>query len=106
MGIDRQLRVLSLRLRSLVLRRRVDRDLDDELRDHVESEVERQMAAGVERDIARRRALRQLGDLDRVKEACRETRGLQLLDTTAADVRYALRTLRRAPGFAAVAIAT
>ena len=106
MPFERWLYVLSLRWRSLFRRRHVDGDLDDEIRHHVELAAEEHVAKGMDAATARRLVIRQLGGVDRVKERCRDARGTELADTIALDVRYALRTLRRNPAFAIVAVVT
>src|SRR5512144_1452812 len=96
---------LRHRLRSLFHGGRVDRELDDELRFHVEHEVEKRVAAGTPRDEAVRQARLALGGIEQVKEAHRDARGLALLDAVAQDVRYGLRAMRRAPLVAITAVA-
>jgi hypothetical protein len=85
------------RLRSLFRRNAVEAELDAELRAHVESDVEKYVAAGVPRKEAARRARLALGGLEQIKEQCRESRGTHLLDTIIQDIRYALRVLRKVP---------
>ena len=97
---------LPLRWRSLVRRRQVEQDLDDEIHYHLEREVDEQIARGVNRADARRIVLRRFGGVAQTKEWCRDARGVDLIDTALQDVRYAARALRRNPGFAAVAILT
>jgi predicted permease len=93
-----------LRLRSLFRGRAVDRELDEELRFHVEQYVSAAMSRGMPRAEAVRLALIELGGFDQIKEEHRDARGVALLADLARDIRYALRTFRRLPGFAAVAL--
>ena len=97
---------LRYRVRALLWRRSLDRDLDDELRFHVERETEKYVRAGMPRDVALRQARLAFGGMDRTAEEARDARGLAWVDTTLQDVRYALRGLRLKPGFAAAVIIT
>jgi hypothetical protein len=97
-------RKLRLRLRSLFLHRRVERDLDEELRYHLERLVDDNLAAGMAPEQARHAARRDLGAIEPRKDECRDARGLALVDSVRQDVTYALRALRTGPGFATVAI--
>ena len=88
-----------LRLRSLFRRARVEGELDDELRFYLDSETTKHLAAGLSPADASRAARRSLGNMTRVKEECRDARGLNALDELRHDVRYAARALGRSPGF-------
>jgi hypothetical protein len=91
------------RLRSLRQRRRVARELDDELRFHVEMEIRSHLERGIPLIEARRLALRDLGGLDQTKEAIRDVRATWI-ESIWQDVRYAFRSLRRQPGVGVAAI--
>jgi predicted permease len=94
------------RLRCLFRSRRVEAELDEELRSHLEHEAEKYIKSGLSPEEARRRAVMALGGVEQVKEECREARGLSLVESAARDVSYAVRMLRRRPLFAAVAVLT
>jgi predicted permease len=92
---------LLFRFRSLFRRDRVENELDDELRFHVDHQVEKLVGQGVSREDAFRQARLKLGGIEQAKENCRDARGVMLLETIAHDIRYAARTLRRSPGVVA-----
>jgi predicted permease len=98
-------RVLAARLRGLAGRRRVDRELDEELRFHLEMRIEDNLRSGMQPGEARHAALRDFGGVESVKEQYRERSSIALIETTLRDIRYALRTFRRSPGYSAAAIA-
>jgi predicted permease len=93
-------------LRSLVRHGDVEAQLDDEMRFHLERQVEKYVALGVPIDEARRQARLDFGSVDAAKESHRDGRGARWLEDGIADVRYATRRLRQTPGFAAAAIVT
>src|SRR5690348_16761775 len=92
------------RLVGLVRPKRLDAELDDELRFHMESRVQQYLAEGMTPDAARRRVRLAFGSSDRVKEECREADMIHWLDTAWRDLRYALRTLRASPLFTVTAV--
>jgi putative ABC transport system permease protein len=99
-------RVLVARVRSLFVRHRMEDDLNDEIHAHLELLAAEHMRNGLSPDDARRAARRDFGGVEGMKERFREQRGFFSLDAFSRDVRYALRTLLRAPGFAVAAVST
>jgi macrolide transport system ATP-binding/permease protein len=97
---------LLFRIRALFRRKAVENELDQELQFHVEQQVEKYLRAGLTREEAERRTRLEFGALGRVKEDCRESRGITLVETTIQDIRYALRIFRRNPGFTSVVVLT
>jgi predicted permease len=93
-----------LRLRALFKRSQIESELDEELRLHIDRLVETYVTAGMARHEAERRAQLEFGGLDQIKEEYRDALGVRLLDDLWRDACYAVRTLRRSPGFAATAI--
>src|SRR3979411_2619871 len=93
-----------LRCRSLVASSRVDAERDEELQFHLERHIEAQVSRGVTPEEARRQAAIAIGGLSQQKDACRDTRGVTLIDHAVRDIRYAVRMLRANPGFTLVAI--
>jgi putative ABC transport system permease protein len=93
-------------LRAIFRRRSVEQELDEELRFHLENEIEKLMRSGLSREEASRTARLSLGGMDQVKEECRDARGVSVVETAIQDLRYGLRGLRRNPGLAILATAT
>src|SRR5437588_2641475 len=97
---------LLLRLRALTFRRRVERDLEDELDFHIEMQTRKNVAAGMPGSEAARRARVQFGGPTQHKEECRDARRIGLVETVWQDVRYAMRGFRRSPTFVLTVVAT
>jgi predicted permease len=94
----------GLRLRSLFRRDRVEGELDEELRYHLEREIEERLAAGLTLEEARLAARRSMGAIAQNMEECRDMRRVTFIEHRIQDLRFALRQLRKHPGFAATAI--
>src|ERR1043166_7376421 len=97
-------KAFTARLRSLFRRARVEREMDAELQFHVDQEIAEHLARGMSPAEARAAALRAVGDVTRVKEDCRQSLGLRLLDELRQDARYGARSFLKTPGFTVVAV--
>lgn len=100
------LRQLLSRFAALFTRRKLDADLDEELRAHLEIATGHNLQSGLSREAARREALREFGGVTQIKERYRMQRGAPFLDHLARDVRYAVRQLARSPSFTLTAVLT
>jgi putative ABC transport system permease protein len=99
-----RLRVVAARLLGLLRTRRADESLDAELRTHLELLTEENIRRGMNAAEATEAARREFGGIEQAKEAYRYQHGLPFLDALVQDLRFALRTLGRQPGFSAAAI--
>lgn len=95
---------VRLKILSLLFRRRLDQELDEELQYHLDRQTEENIAAGMSPEEARYAALRSLRDVEQRKEECRDARGLQFLGNIGQDLRYGWRQLRKSPAFAMTAV--
>src|SRR5215472_2219560 len=95
---------LPLRLRSLFRKNQVELDLGEELKFHLQSQIDEFVAQGMNSQEARRAALQALGGIEQVKEECREARKMNLVENFVRDLRLGLRMLQRNPGFTVLVI--
>lgn len=96
---DRIASEIRHRLRALLRRSTLEQELDAELRFHLERETEENLRRGMDPQGAWRRAVVTLGGVDRTKETVREARGVGALEDLVRDVRFAMRSFVRTPGF-------
>lgn len=100
------MRRLIHRVRLLLGRAHAERAMDDEMRHHIDCEAADNVARGMEASAARTKAMRDFGGVEQFKEAGRDARGIRLVGDLIADTHYAVRVLRRNPGFTLAGVAT
>ncbi len=94
-----QIRTLLSRCASFFRRKRLDEDLDEELRSHILLAIEENLQQGMTEEEARTAALRAFGGVTQTRESYRVQRGLPFLEVLWSDLRYAVRQLWKSPGF-------
>jgi predicted permease len=100
------IRIVFSRCTALFRSRKLDADLDEELRAHIELAIEENRGRGMDEQEARTAALRAFGGVTQTRESYRVQRGLPWFEEVARDTRYAVRQLRKSPGFALTAMLT
>ena len=100
------LRSVGVRLRALFRKGRVEAEMEEELRFHLEQEIDKHLRAGLSPDEARRRAGIAFGGVERFKEQARDETGVRPLEDLTRDVRFAVRTLLKAPGVVLVTVSS
>ena len=102
----KRLRAWLLRLAGIFSSARRERDLANELASHLQMHIDDNLRSGMTPELARRNAIQKLGGVEPVKEACRDRSSVPFLENFLRDVCFAIRQLRKDPGFATTAILT
>src|SRR5499425_2930912 len=97
---------LKAALRALLRRTQVERELDEELRYHIEQQTEQNIRLGMNPEEARYAAQKAFGGVEQAKEWSRDARGVRWLENFWQDIRFGARMLLNKPGFTLVAVMT
>src|SRR4051812_31056180 len=94
------------RFRALLRNEKLDADMDEEMRSHLEMRTRENIEAGMPFDQARRAALRQFGWMESIQESCRDERRVSWIENFVQDIRYACRGMLKSRAFTALAVLT
>src|SRR5262245_16931845 len=97
---------LKTALRAMLRKSQMERELDEELRDHVDRQTEQNIRLGVTPEEARSAALKTFGGVEQAKERSRDARGVRWLEDLWQDLRYGARMLAKAPNYTLIAVIT
>lgn len=100
------LRLVRVRLRGLLRKNSVEREMEEELRFHLRMRAQENARQGMTPDEAERAALRSFGSWTRIREACRDVKGGGIVETFINDIKFGARMLRKNLGFTIVAVLT
>ena len=104
MSFEQWLYTLPLRWRDRFRRKQMDQELSDELRDHLEQQIQVNLEKGMSPEDARYAAVLAMGGISQIEQQCRDARGQNFIENTIQDLRYGFRQLCRSPGFSILTI--
>jgi len=104
MGFEQWFYTLPVRLRDRFRGKHVDQELREELRDHLERQIQLNLEKGMSMEDARYEASRALGGVTQIEQQCRDARGYNFIENAIQDLRYGFRQLFRSPGFSILTI--